>query len=167
VPHHYAWLFILETLAIVGYLVGVFAYVRPPARVVVGAVAGIAPVLVYQLLFDPVVARHGLFVFEGHRSRPPLLTYPQTLAAFTMVGVLGWYLFRRFGRRVLVGCAVIGALMPLRDLAFANTTHWVEFGPGAWPWVIDGVGNALAMVLPVLSTRPRWSAASAPSPRSR
>jgi hypothetical protein len=120
-------------------------------------------VLVYQLIFDPVTARHGVFVFEGHRSRPPLLTYPQTLVAFTMVGILGWYLFGRFGPRVLVWCVVIGLLMPLRDLAFANTTHWIEFGPGVRPWVIDGVGNAVAIVLPVVATRPRWSAASAPS----
>jgi hypothetical protein len=161
-PDHYAWLFVLETLVIVGYLVAVIAFTRPPATVIVGAVAGIAPVLVYQLIFDPVVARHDLFRFAGHRSRPPLLTYPQTLLAFTMVGILGHYLWRRFGVRVLVWFGVIGLLMPLRDLAFANTTHWIEFGPGVWPWVIDGVGNAAAMVLPVLTTRPRSSAANGP-----
>ena len=165
-PHHWAWLFVLETLAIVGYLVAVIAYVKPPALVIVASALGIAPLVAYQVACDPLVARRDLFRFEDHASRQAWLMYPQTLLAFTMVGILGWYLWRRFGPNVLVVFTLIGLLMPLRDLAFAHTTHWIDFGPGVAPWVIDALGNAFAMVVPVLAayavTRPRWSATSAP-----
>jgi len=123
-------------------LFAVIAYfTRATLRRIVGALVGSIPLIPMVMFYDSIAARLGWWhypsVTEG--SRAPLAWYIAAALFYGAgLGLIGWRIIRRFGRRGLISFLIAFAIFGVtRDYFYSSTTEVIKFGPGPIPLIAD------------------------------
>lgn len=127
-------------------------FTRATLRRITGALVGSLPVIPMVMFYDTVAARLGLWWYPsmpGGAPGPFAWYVAAALLYGAALGLVGWRVIRRYGRRGLIGfliaLAVFGAT---RDYIFSNTMGGIEFGSGPLPYLADlfSYGSPAAVV---------------------
>jgi len=121
-----------------------------PRRIVAALIAAI-PIVPLVMFYDAVAARLGWWHYPSVAAGSAPLAWYIAAALFygAALGLVGWRVFRRFGRRGLIAFLIALALFGVaRDTVYSRTTDVIEFGGGWAPVVADlfAYGSAAAIV---------------------
>jgi hypothetical protein len=92
------------------------------------------------MLYDAIAARLGLWRYPSVTTGSAPLAWYFAAALFygAALGLVGWRVVRRFGRRGLICFLIVLALFGVaRDYLYSRTTDVIEFGGGWVPVIAD------------------------------
>jgi hypothetical protein len=116
-------------------------FTRASARRILGALAGSVPLIPMVMFYDTIAAHFRLWYYTsvlGGAPGPFAWYLSAALFYGAGLGLIGWRVIRRFGRRGLVGFLTVFALFgATRDYIFSHTLGGIEFGPGPLPFLAD------------------------------
>ena len=116
-------------------------FTRANSRRILGALAGSLPLIPMVMFSDTIAARLGLWYYpSAPGGAPGPFAWYISAALFygAGLGLIGWRVIRRFGKRGLVGFLIVFALFrATRDYIFSYTMGGIEFGPGPLPFLAD------------------------------
>jgi uncharacterized membrane protein len=123
-------------------LASVIAYfTRATLRRIAGALVGSLPLIPMVMLYDIVAARLGLWRYPsmpGEAPGPFGWYIAAALLYGAALGLVGWRVIRRYGRRGLIGFLLaLAAFGVTRDYIFSRTMGGIVFGPGLLPVLAD------------------------------
>lgn len=123
-------------------LFGVIAFItRAKLRRILGVLIGSLPLIPMVMFYDTIAARFGMWYYPSvPGGAPGPLAWYLSAALFygAGLGLVGWRVIRRFGKRGLVGFLIAFAAFGVtRDYIFSNTMGGIEFGPGPLPVIAD------------------------------
>jgi hypothetical protein len=127
-------------------------FTRAKPKRILGALAGSLPLIPMVMFYDTIAARFGLWYYSSApNGAPGPFAWYLSAALFygAGLGLVGWRVIRRFGRRGLVGFLIVFALFgATRDYIFSHTMGGIEFGPGPVPFLADlfAYGSPAAVV---------------------
>jgi hypothetical protein len=121
-----------------------------PRRMAAALIAAI-PIIPLVMFYDAIAARLGWWRYPSMTTGSAPLAWYVAAALFygAALGLVGWRVFRRFGRRGLIGFMIGFALFGVaRDTFYSRTTNVIEFGSGWAPVVADlfAYGSAAVIV---------------------
>jgi hypothetical protein len=124
------------------FLFAVIAFfTRANSRRILGSLVGSLPLIPMVMFYDTIAAHFGLWYYTsvpGGAPGPFAWYISAALFYGAGLGLVGWRLIRRFGRRGLVGFLIGLALFgAMRDYIFSKTMGGIEFGPGPLPFLAD------------------------------
>jgi hypothetical protein len=127
-------------------------FTRANSRRILGALAGSLLLIPMVMFYDTIAARLGLWYYpSAPNGAPGPFAWYLSAALFygAGLGLIGWRVIRRFGRRGLIGfLMVFGLFGATRDYIFSHTIGGIEFGPGPLPFLADlfSYGSPAAVV---------------------
>jgi hypothetical protein len=130
---------------------GVAAYfTRATPRRIVGALLAAIPLVPLIMLYDAFARRLGWWHYPAVTTgNAPLAWYVAAALSYgAALGLVGWRVIRRFGRRGLAVYLVLFALFGLtRDYLHSITSGLIVFGEGPVPLIADYLAYASAAAL--------------------
>jgi hypothetical protein len=133
---------ILASCVYLSLLVAAIYFTRASARRVVGAlIGGVAVALVGAGVEAFAHARAWWSYPSNDTPISPVGMYPALVVVFAFLALIGWTVARRFGwRGTAVFLSTLAIVGTLRDnLVAAKLVHFIEFAPGVWLMIIDGL----------------------------
>lgn len=116
-------------------------FTRATFRRTLGALAGSIPLIPMVMLYDSIASRLGLwrYVSMPVGSPGPFIWYIDAALFYGAgLGLIGWRIIRRYGRRGLIGFLIGFAIFGVtRDYIMSMTMGGIEFGPGPLPVLAD------------------------------
>ncbi len=129
------------TIATAILFVVIAFFTRAKPRRIFGVLAGSLPLIPMVMFYDIIAARFGLWYYpSAPGGAPGPFAWYISAALFygAALGLIGWRVIRRFGRRGLVGFLIVFALFgATRDYIFSHTMGGIEFGSGPIPFIAD------------------------------
>ena len=129
-------------------------FTRATLRRIAGAVIAAIPVIPLVMFYDAIAARLGLWHYPSVTTgSAPLAWYVAAVMFYgAALGLLGWRVIRRFGKRGVIGFLIALALFGVaRDYFYSVTTDLIEFGPEWAPLIADffayASGAAIVQIL--------------------
>jgi hypothetical protein len=119
---------------------------RRIARVIIAAI----PIIPLVMLYDAIAARLGWWRYPAVTTGSAPLAWYIAAAMFygAALGLVGWRVVRRFGRRGLICFLIVLALLGVaRDYLYSRTTDVIEFGGGWVPVIADLFAYASAAMI--------------------
>jgi len=130
---------------------GVVAFfTRATLRRIVGALLAAIPVIPLVMLYDAIARRLGWWHYPAVTTgNAPLAWYVAAALWYGAgLGLVGWRVIRRYGRRGLVVYLVLFSLFGLaRDYLYSTISGLIAFGKGPVPLVADFFAYASAAAL--------------------
>lgn len=116
-------------------------FTRATLRRIVGALVGAIPLIPMVMFYDSIAARLGWWNYPSVKegSTAPFGWYLAAALFYGAgLGLVGWRVIRRFGRRGLIGFLIGFAIFGVtRDYFYSITTNVIRFGPGITPFLAD------------------------------
>src|SRR5512144_752888 len=116
-------------------------FIRAKPKRILGALAGSLPLIPMVMFYDILAARFGWWYYSSAPGGAPgPFAWYMSAALFygAGLGLVGWRVIRRFGRRGLVCFLIMFALFgATRDYIFSHTMGGIAFGAGAIPFLAD------------------------------
>src|SRR5574341_1713 len=116
----------------------------------VAVCVGAAPIIPLVMLYDAIAARLGWWHYPAVAAgRAPLAWYVAAALFYgAALGLVGWRVIRRFGRRGLIGFLIVFAAFGVtRDYLYSITTQVIVFGRGLMPLIADLFAYASAAAI--------------------
>lgn len=114
---------------------------RAKLRRSLGVLVGSLPLIPMVIFYDIIAARFGLWYYpSASGGAPGPFAWYISAALFygAGLGLVGWRVIRRFGRRGLIGFLIaLAAFGATRDYIFSKTIGGIEFGHGPIPVIAD------------------------------
>jgi len=116
-------------------------FTRATTRRIIGALIGSLPLIAMVMFYDSIASRLGWWRYPSVPvgSPGPFLIYIDAALFYGAgLGLVGWRIIRRYGRRGLIGFLIGFALFGVtRDYIMGATTGAIDFGPGPLPFIAD------------------------------
>jgi sterol desaturase/sphingolipid hydroxylase (fatty acid hydroxylase superfamily) len=116
-------------------------FTRATLRRIVGALVGSIPLIPMVMFYDSIAARLGWWRYPSVTagSIAPFAWYLAAALFYGAgLGLIGWRVIRRYGRRGLIGFLIVFAIFGVtRDYFYSFTTEVIKFGPGPIPLIAD------------------------------
>ena len=116
-------------------------FTRAKLRRILGVLAGSLLLIPMVMFYDTIAARFGWWYYSSMPGGAPgPFAWYLSAALFygAGLGLIGWRVIRRFGKRGLTGFLIAFAAFGVtRDYIFSNTMGGIEFGPGPIPVIAD------------------------------
>ena len=141
---------------------GAAFFTRAGWRRIIGALIAAAPLVLLVMFYDAIAAQMGWWRYPAvGAGAAPLSWYVASALGYgAALGLVGWRVIRRWGRRGLLGFLAAFAVFGVgRDLAYSHAYHLIVFGPGPLPLLADLLAYASAAALVQLLMR--WIAGPA------
>jgi hypothetical protein len=113
---------------------------RATFRRIAGAVIAAIPIIPLVMLYDAIATRLGWWRYPSVTTGSAPLAWYIAAALFygAALGLVGWRVIRRFGKRGAIGFLIALALFGVsRDYFYSVTTDLIEFGGGWVPFIAD------------------------------
>jgi hypothetical protein len=131
---------VLGVIATAIMLAVVAFFTRATLRRIAGVLVGALPIIPLVMLYDAIAARLGWWHYPAVTAGSAPLAWYVAAALFygAALGLVGWRVIRRFGRRGLIGFLVAFAAFGVtRDYLYSITTEVIVFGRGLAPLMAD------------------------------
>jgi hypothetical protein len=133
---------ILASCVYLSLLVATIYFTGATPRRVVGALTGGVAVAVVGAGVEALAHGRAWWSYPSDDTPiGPVGMYPALVVLVAFLALIGWIVARRFGwRGTVVFLSALAVVGTLRDyLLAAKLVHFINFAPGAWLMIIDGL----------------------------